>query len=171
MAEPNSLCDQQQFTAFFREVFDGLYRYLYYRCGDGAQAQDLAQEALAKVWERCADILPKTAKAYTYRSANNLLINQHKRTQVQLKFTQQQTPRSTSEDPAFQLEEQEFRQRLETAISALPEKQRVVFLLSRIEKMTYSAIADQLGISRQAVEKRMYLALDTLRQRVSKKIR
>ena len=64
----------------------------------------------------------------------------------------------------------ELKEELENAIADLPEKQRVVFLLSRIDKKTYKEIAEMLGISKKAVEKRMYNALDTLRQ-VSKKIR
>ena len=56
-------------------------------------------------------------------------------------------------------------------IADLPEKQRVVFLLSRIDKKTYKEIAEIVGISKQAVEKRMYNALDTLREVVSQRIR
>ena len=82
------------------------------------------------------------------------------------------SPRSdrSNESPEYLLEEKEFKERLENAISALPEKQRVVFLMSRIDKKTYKEIAEILGISKQAVEKRIYNALDTLRQ-ISKKIK
>jgi RNA polymerase sigma-70 factor (ECF subfamily) len=50
---------------------------------------------------------------------------------------------------------------------ALPEKQRLVFLLSRIEKMTYKEIAELLDISVKAVEKRMHKALVSLRESIS----
>ena len=68
------------------------------------------------------------------------------------------------------MEEKELHAQIEAAISELPEKQRVVFLLSRIDKKTYKEIAEIIGISKQAVEKRIYNALDTLRK-VSKSIR
>ncbi len=61
------------------------------------------------------------------------------------------------------MEHNELKEKLELAIAQLPEKQREAFLLSRIEKKTYNEIAELLGISRQAVEKRIYNALDKLR--------
>jgi RNA polymerase sigma factor (sigma-70 family) len=61
------------------------------------------------------------------------------------------------------LEEQEFKQQLEKAISDLPEGQREVFLLNRIDKKTYREIAEMLGVSVKAIEKRMHKALKALR--------
>ena len=52
------------------------------------------------------------------------------------------------------------------AISDLPEKQKEVFLLSRIEKMKYREIAEMLGISVKAVEKRMHLALLEMKEKI-----
>ena len=68
------------------------------------------------------------------------------------------------ENDEFLLEEKELKIALEKAIADLPEPQRIVFLLSRIDKKTYREIAEIIGISRQAVEKRMYKALDQLRK-------
>ena len=52
------------------------------------------------------------------------------------------------------------------AISDLPEKQKEVFLLSRIEKMKYREIAEMLEISVKAVEKRMHLALLEMKEKI-----
>ena len=73
-------------------------------------------------------------------------------------------------DPGFVMVESELKTRLEAAIAALPDKQRVAFLLSRIDNKTYQEIADLEGISTKAVEKRIYAALDKLRK-VVKSIR
>jgi RNA polymerase sigma-70 factor (ECF subfamily) len=56
--------------------------------------------------------------------------------------------------------------RLKKVIAALPEKQREVFLLSRIDKKKYSEISEMLNISVKAVEKRMSQALVTLRDQI-----
>ena len=71
-----------------------------------------------------------------------------------------------NQDPQFLMEEQEFKRRLEDAISQLPEGQRVVFLMNRIDKKKYRVIAEELDISVKAVEKRMHLALKTLREQI-----
>jgi len=46
----------------------------------------------------------------------------------------------------------------------MPEKQRVVFLMNRIDEQTYKEIAQQLGLTVKAIEKRMSLALDHLKK-------
>ena len=71
--------------------------------------------------------------------------------------------------PEHALEESEFRERLEKALAALPEKSRTVFLLNRVEGMKYKDIALLLGISVKAVEKRMHKALVEMRK-LSEKI-
>ena len=64
------------------------------------------------------------------------------------------------------MEEQEFMVKLKKAIADLPDKQREVFLLSRIDKKKYSEISEMLGISIKAVEKRMSQALVILREKI-----
>ena len=46
----------------------------------------------------------------------------------------------------------------------MPEKQRIVFLMSRMEELTYKEIAERLDLSVKAVEKRMSIALGELRK-------
>ncbi len=64
------------------------------------------------------------------------------------------------------LEENEYMERLERAIEGLTEAQRVAFLLNRIEGKKHHEIAEMLGISSKAVEKRIYTALDILREKI-----
>lgn len=142
-----------------------------YKTGDPALARDTAQEAFARLWKNCASVAVATARGYAFTVANHLLLNEFKHRQVVQRYVERSPDPEHTPSPQFELEVQEFEERLNQALAALPEKQRIVFLRSRIEKQTYQQIADALGISRQAVEKRMYKALDTLRQVVSEKIR
>ncbi|WP_235921917.1 RNA polymerase sigma factor [Flavobacterium phycosphaerae] len=68
------------------------------------------------------------------------------------------------ESPEFLLEETELKIRLEKAINDLPEKQRTVFLMNRFDNQSYTEIAAVLDLSVKAVEKRMHLALLSLRK-------
>ena len=165
-----SVCEESTYTTIFKEYAKTLHNYLYYKTGNMTLSQDLTQEAFTRLWHNCAKVIPASAKGYVFKIANNLLINEYNHQKVVFKFqAKPQTDRS-NESPEYLLEEKELKERLEAAIAALPEKQRVVFLMSRIEKKTYQEIADILDLSRQAVEKRMYKALDALRL-VSSKIR
>ena len=56
---------------------------------------------------------------------------------------------------------------IDQAIDSLPEKCRLVFVLSRFEDMTYQEIADQLGISIKTVENQISKALKSLRSALS----
>lgn len=159
-----SICEEPIFSQIFREYAKTLHNYLYYKTGNAGLSGDLTQEAFLRLWQNCSDVKFNTAKGYVFKIANNLLLNEYAHNKVVLKFQNRPVVTHTNQDPGFLLEEKELKEQLETAISMLPEKQRVVFLLSRIEKKTYKEIAELLGISRQGVEKRMYNALDKLRQ-------
>ena len=159
-----SLCDEYVFSKVFRTYSKTLFNFLYYHCGDEALAEDITQEAFLKLWKNCSKVVLATAEGYVFRTAKNQLLNVFDRQKVKLRFLSGKFLDRTNQNPEFLLEEKEFKIQLEEAISALPVKQREVFLMSRIDKMTYKTIAKTLGISQKAVEKRMYKALDMLRK-------
>ena len=66
-------------------------------------------------------------------------------------------------NPEYLYRQSEFKESLEDAISSLPEKQRMVFLMSRIDKCPNKEIAETLEISVKAVEKHITAALKSLR--------
>jgi RNA polymerase sigma-70 factor (ECF subfamily) len=86
--------------------------------------------------------------------------------QVRLKYAKQSVDKVEIETPEFKMEETEFKERLERAIAELVSTQREVFLMNRIDKKKYSEIAEELGISVKAVEKRMGKALKSLRSKI-----
>jgi RNA polymerase sigma-70 factor (ECF subfamily) len=99
-----------------------------------------------------------------FTTATRLSLNLIQHQKVVSNFELQSNPRkSTTESPEFLLEENELKTQLERSISQLPDKQREVFLMNRFDQMSYSEIANILGLSVKAVEKRMHLALQTLR--------
>ena len=116
------------------------------------------------MWENCAKVTLEKAKSFVYTIANNLFLNKVKRKAVELKFEQYVSIKEDTHDPQFELEKKEFHAKLERAISELPEDQRIVFLMNRIDKKKYREIAEELGLSVKAVEKRMHKALVQLRK-------
>lgn len=159
-----NICSEQVFERLFMEFSQRLHNYLYYKSSNAQLAEDLTQEAFLRVWKKCKQVPYAKAKSFLFTVANNLFLDEIKHRKVSLKFTLTQSQTSGSaKDGQFLLEEKEFNQRLEKAIADLPEKQRVVFLMNRIEKMKYREIALLLDISEKAVEKRMSQALKVLR--------
>ena len=162
--QEKSVCDQAVYSSIFREYSKTLFNFLYYKSGNQKLAEDLTQEAFLKLWINCSKVNFEKAKGFVFTTGQNLMLNSFKHDKVRLKFANLGHSEAFNESPGFLLEEKELKQQLESAISDLPEKQREVFLLSRIDKKTYKEIAEMLGISRQAVEKRIYNALNTLRK-------
>jgi RNA polymerase sigma-70 factor (ECF subfamily) len=158
-----NVCDKKTYHSIFLEQSEKIRNFIYYKSGNIAQAEDIVQDAFIKLWENCSKVELGKAKSFLFTVANNLFLNQVKRQKHQLKFSSQN---QTSEvpSPQFLLEEEEFRLRLEAAINALPEGQRVVFLMNRIDKKKYKEIAEELKLSVKAVEKRMHQALVALRK-------
>ena len=159
-----NICSDTAFQRLFMAYSKSLHNYIYYKSSNAALAEDIMQEAFLRLWKKCKQVHYDKAKSYLFTVANNLFLDEVKHQKVSLKFQLLRPPReSTNIDAQFLLEEQEFYERLEGAIAKLPEAQRIVFLMNRIEKMKYKDIAELLDISVKAVEKRMSTALKTLR--------
>lgn len=161
--------DQEAFQKLFEEYYDSIKNYLFYKCGNIEQAEDLTQEAFVIIWDRRHSLKPEKAKSFLYTIATNLFLNQVKHQKVVQKYQRQPFSSTSYETPQFLMEESEFQQQLEAAILRLPEKARIVFLMNRIDKLTYREIAERLNLSEKTIEKRMTKALKELRK-VTEKI-
>ncbi|MFY0629678.1 MAG: sigma-70 family RNA polymerase sigma factor [Flavobacteriaceae bacterium] len=168
MKEEKSVCESKNFEAIFRKHSRTLRNYIYYKSGDANLADDMVQEAYIKLWNNCKQVKFSQALFFLKRVANNAFLNVVKHKNIVLQYEQS---KNTDIDidiqsPEFLIEEKEFMDKLQQSISSLSDKQREVFLLSRIDKKTYSEIAELLDISVKAVEKRMHNALKTLREKI-----
>lgn len=163
----SNTCDEIIFTSFFKSHVKGLRNFLFYKFGNRDQAEDLTQEAFMKLWQNCASVPIEKAKSYIYTISNNSSLNEIAHQKVVLRYEKNFAALDrTNESPEFILEEKQFQAKLLKAIENLNEKQRVAFLMHRIDKKKYSEIAEALNISVKAVEKRIHLALLSLRKEI-----
>ncbi|WP_289661097.1 RNA polymerase sigma factor [Flavobacterium panacagri] len=163
----SNTCDEIIFSSFFKSHIKALRNFLLYKFGNAEQAEDVAQEAFVKLWQNCAAVPLEKAKSYIYTIANNSSLNQIAHQKVVLKYEKNFTGLDkTNENPEYLLEEKQFQAKLLKAIENLNEKQRTAFLMHRIDGKKYSEIALELNISVKAVEKRIHLALLSLRKEI-----
>ncbi|WP_139958385.1 RNA polymerase sigma factor [Flavicella sediminum] len=161
----DNLCEEKQFDAFYKKQVNHAFRFIVAKNKDKDEAFDVVQEAFIKIWENCNKFDLSKAKAYLLSTARNIFYNMKKHEKV-VRAYEQAAPDDlyTSNDtPEGALQEKEFKQKLEETINKLPDIQKEVFLLNRMEGKKYREIAELLDISVKAVEKRMSKALLTLR--------
>ena len=155
---------QKLFKDIFDNHFDAVRNYIYYRSGDGDLATDIAQDTFMKVWEKQIHFRHnKNIKALLFKIAGDLFISTHRRQKVIANFQLNVKITAEWQSPEDMLQFKELRDKYESTLKRLPEKQRVVFLMSRIDNLKYHEIAQSIGISIKAVEKRMKYALSFLR--------
>ena len=160
-------CNETVFSDFFKSHCKALRNFLIYKFGNLEKAEDMTQEAFIKLWQNCADVPLEKAKSYIYTIANNGSLNEIAHQKVVLNYEKNFVGNDTNnENPEFQLEEKQFKVKLQNAIDKLNETQRVAFLMHRIDGKKYAQIAEELGISVKAVEKRIHLALQALRKEI-----
>jgi len=170
MAEqkPDNICEETLFNKLFKTHSKDLHDFLYYKFGKENNPKDLVQEAFLKLWNNCHKVTAEKAKSFLFTVANNQMLNELSKKKTALTYAQEKPKQHTFESPEFIMEESEYMHKLQTAIDSLTEEQRVAFLLNRIEGKKHKEIAEALGISRKAVEKRIYTALKKIIDQVGK---
>ena len=167
MEEPEikGICDKKIFTDFFNAQARALRNFLFFRFGDEAVAEDITQEAFIKLWQHCAEV--RHPKSFIYTVAKNSALNHTAFQKVVLNYAENNPGRTRdNQSPDYLMEEEEFRIKFDRAIAGLTEAQRTALLLNRIEGKKYKEIAEMLGISVKAVEKRIHGALVALSEQI-----
>lgn len=166
MENRENVCNESTFNRIYEAHGKPVWRFIYFKCGNTAQADDLVQEAFIKLWQNCAKVTQEKAKSFLYTVCNNAFLNEVAHKKVILKHAKIQPEKTNFHSPEFLMEESEFHEKLKTSLENLTEAQRTAFLLNRIEGKKYAEIAEMLNISVKAVEKRMSQALATLRKEI-----
>lgn len=162
----STVCEEQTFQEVHRTHEKPLRNFLFYKFGDLEKARDFAQDAFIKLWNNCSKVPFEKAKSYLFTVANRLFLDDVDHQKVVLKFQYRQSISESQmeRNPEYVYQEGEFKTRLEEAVSSLPEKQRSVFLMSRIDKMKNKEIAEALDLSIKTVEKHITSALKSLKE-------
>lgn len=164
MEEQGDVCKENVFKNLFDSISQELHNFIYYKFGKDNNPEDLVQEAFIKLWDNCHKVSIENARGFLFTVANNLSINAAARAKTALNYRANNPGNEVDpENPQFKLELEEFDNRLKTALENLTEDQRTTFLMNRIDGLKHREIAELLGISQKAVEKRIYTALKKLK--------
>ena len=146
---------------------DGLVSYLMRLTGSRSQAEDLAQEAFLRLYERGHRYSDRgKLQSYLYRIATNLVRSEARRdlrwSRLRVAFFHSNGHRT---EPSQQTEilRTELSRELTRALAKLPLRYRAPIVLSYIEDKSHREIADLLGIQEGTVKSRLYRGRALLR--------
>jgi RNA polymerase sigma-70 factor (ECF subfamily) len=162
--------DSGSFRHIFDKYYDSIRNFLYYRSGSIELAEDLIQDVFLKLWENRETVREESVGGYLYTIAANLIKNHYRRNEISFHFLNTLTRQYNNESPEYLMEVEEFDRRLQQALGKMPVKSRDVFLMNRVDGLTYKDIAERLKLSVKAVEKRMHKALTYLKEHLDIKI-
>lgn len=155
LAEYNTCVDQHA---------DGLYRFILKQVRDADDAQDVVQEAFARVWERVGEVPFDKAKTYLFTTGYRVMIDGLRKAKRGRAYADQHTPATIGVPPP----PTGLKAVLEEALQKLPEMQRTVVLLRDYEGYAYDQIGEITGLSESQVKVYIFRARVALRNYIGK---
>ena len=164
--------DDQAVAQLFKNHKDDLLKFLVQRVQCIDTAQDLSQESYLRLIRQNTLQHDDNLAGYLFKIAERLsvdFIRQNHRLQNRLLPLDEAIPCPNLETEELLI----LRQRCEIllgAIDLMPTRMRTIFLLRKIDELTYSQIAEKLSISEKTVQRHLvdamiycYERLDTIR--------
>ena len=160
--------DQSAARALSDQLLPGALRQAYRMLGDQAEAEDVAQDAMLRLWKQATDWRAGEARVSTwlYRVVHNLCIDRIRKRRPQVPV--EDAPEPVDPDPSVldRMAQTEQSKAVAAAIAELPERQRQALVLRHFEGMSNPAIGEALECSVEAVESLLARARRALAKRM-----
>ncbi len=159
--------DKFAFEILFKKYYADLVRFSFHMTKSIEVSEDIVQDVFIKVWEGRKNLDPKRSiKIYLYRAVKNQTLNylKHLKFESFSGIVEDFENVSDESNPEMDLYYSELEKIVQEAIQHLPERCRLIFLLHRQNGLTYSEIAQILGLSIKTIEAQMGHALKVLKK-------
>ena len=157
----SELIVESRIHTLYSDHFGWLRSLLYRRLRCSETAADLSQDVFVRLLGRSS--LPQfdEPRAYLARIAHGLVVDHRRRRAIEQAWleTLAALPEMEAPSPEAQLMIVEALARIDALLDGLKPRVRQVFLLSRLEELSYPVIAARLDVSLSTVEKDMATAL------------
>jgi RNA polymerase sigma-70 factor (ECF subfamily) len=162
----NTWQSKEGFEMLFKQHYEPLCAYVNGVLKDYDASEEVVQDLFVKMWVKRKSIpADSSIKAYIYRAAHNLALNQVKHIAIKEQYKQYNKEEMivAGQNPGIPAEENELHEMVLRAIDKLPTERKKIFIMSRHDDLKYKEIAEKLNISVKTVENQMGKALSTLR--------
>lgn len=162
----------EAFHQVFEQYYELLCNYAILITRNRATAEEVADDVLFELWKNHERLHIDNLEHYLLRATRNRSINVLTETRrchevnqsllPDIYYKEREALLTSDSTPIDDMVLQEYKRRIEKAVSEMPPAMQRVFRLSREEDMSYSDIAKELGISVNTVKYQIKAALATL---------
>ena len=160
------------FQKLFYQFHDQLFRFVVYRVQDADIAKDITQETFLRIWEKRESLQPeKSFFSLLARISTNLCYDHFRYTEVRLRNKDRipEFGKSHFDNPEEVVQAKAIEEIIRKLVNEkLPQRCRVIFILSRIEGFSNQEISTNLSLSIRTVENQIYRALKILKKHMKK---
>lgn len=159
---------KEAYNQLFESSYSSLCNYAYAIVKDYDEAEDIVQGVFVNFWnnENKEEIEAK-AKHYLVRAVKFKCIDYQRKEIVKRKHEKEMIHVTDIWEEEEETENTRLKDTLMLAISELPEKTRAVFMMSKLDGLSYKEIAEDLEISPKTVENQMGRAFRHLREKLA----
>lgn len=175
--------DKNAFKHLVDEYQHKVYNTIYGFVHEPEDALDLSQDVFVELYQALPAFRGECGlSTWIYRISVNKALNhlrKRKHTPFSFLFSGNTSndnkrklpdPADTAKNPADRLENLELKQQLQSAIDALPDKQRTAFILDKFEDLSYKEIAVVMETSLASVESLLHRAKLNLQKTLLAKV-
>jgi RNA polymerase sigma-70 factor (ECF subfamily) len=149
---------------------DRVGAYAAMMLGDSMEAQDVAQEAMIRLWRNRGGVDERGARPWLMRTVHNLCIDLLRKRKVRSEVDEGEkvvNGRAGSEPDALQLAESgETGRTIRWALENMAEQDRAVLVMREVQGLPYDEIAKSLDLPLGTLKARLHRARDRLRAKL-----
>ncbi|WP_337965546.1 RNA polymerase sigma-70 factor [uncultured Flavobacterium sp.] len=161
--------DQLAYTEIFERYSRLLVNHAYKILGNPDEANDIVQEIFLSIWNKRYELkITGSLSSYLYKATKNRILNHIAHEKVVSRYADSISDFIESDYilADSKIREQELEAIIAKEIALLPEKMREVFLLRKVEELSYDEIALQLNITDKTAKQQVYNSLKILREKL-----
>ena len=164
--------DVEAFDLVYQKYAGKLYGFTFKYLKSKEETEELVQSVFLKVWENYRTLKKESSfKSYLFTIAYNEICNTFRRRSHLRKFMDEQLNENaqSSNETDELIDYNSIRGQVDQIIARLPERQRSIFLKSRLEGKSNKDIANELGLSSGTVDNYISESLKFIRSNLQDK--
>ena len=157
------------FDQLYKRYFSRLYRFAFSLLKSVEDTENIVQDTFLSLLENIHRIEKDTSvKYYIFTIAHNLTISLFRKKAKENKYIEYlKSIQSGEQEEIYSEDDQkDLISKANMIINQLPERQREVYLLHKVDKLKYKEIAEKLDISVNTVENHFSRALRMIRGKI-----